>query len=57
MGDAVTEMSHWTEFDYLVINDDFDVALADLDSIIHSGRLGWQRQGRIHRELIASLLV
>jgi len=56
MGDAVAEMSHWTEFDYLVINDDFDVALADLHSIVHSGRLRRQRQGEVHRELIASLL-
>jgi guanylate kinase len=57
MRDAVAEMSHWAEFDYLVINDDFDMALADLDSTIHSGRLRRQRQGVIHRELIASLLV
>ena len=57
MRDAVAEMSHWAEFDYLVINDDFETALADLRSIIRSGHLQRQRQSAVHRELIASLLV
>ncbi len=57
MADAVAEMSHWEEFDYLVVNDSFDMALADLHSIIHSGRLVRQRQSLVHEELIASLLV
>ena len=57
MRDAVAEMSHWAEFDYLVINDEFEVALADLRSIIRSGQLQRQRQRSIHRELITSLLV
>ncbi|MBP6514508.1 MAG: guanylate kinase [Steroidobacteraceae bacterium] len=45
--DSVTELSHWREFDYVVINDDFDTALADLHSIfrgdgdaLHSDRPG-----------------
>ena len=57
MGDAVTEMSHFREFDYLVINDTFDVALADLRSIIRCRRLGQQRQSLRHGKLIGSLLV
>lgn len=57
MGDAVAEMSHWEEFDFLVINDDFEAALADLRSIVRSGRLDRARQGVRHRRLIASLLV
>ncbi len=57
MRDAVGEMSHCGEFDYLVINDDFEVALADLRSIIRSRRLRRERQGALHQELIASLLV
>ena len=57
MRDAVAEMSHWAEFDYLVINDDFETALADLRSIIRSGHLQRQRQSAVHRELIVSLLV
>ena len=57
MADAIAEMSHWEEFDFLVINDDFEAALADLRSIVRSGRLARGRQGTRHRRLIASLLV
>jgi guanylate kinase len=57
MRDAVAEMSHCCEFDYLVINDTFEVALADLRSIIRSRRLCRQRQSALHGELIRSLLV
>ena len=57
MRDAVAEMSHFREFDFLVINDDFEVALADLRSIIRSRRLRQEHQSMLQRELIASLLV
>ena len=32
--DAVDDMTHWPEFDYVIVNDDFDHALADLKKII-----------------------
>lgn len=34
MREAVSEMSHYPEFDHLVVNDDFDSALADLHAIL-----------------------
>ena len=34
MRDAVAEMRHYDEYDYVVINDDFDAALADLEAIV-----------------------
>ena len=34
MRDAQAELSHWAEFDYLVINDKFDTALEELRAII-----------------------
>jgi guanylate kinase len=34
--DAVGDMSHWDEFDYVVVNDSFDRALEDLISIVDS---------------------
>jgi guanylate kinase len=34
MRDAVSEMSHYDEFDYVIVNDDFDAALADLQHIL-----------------------
>jgi len=32
--DSVAELSHWHEFGYVVVNDDFDRALKDLQAII-----------------------
>ncbi|HTX06614.1 MAG TPA: guanylate kinase [Steroidobacteraceae bacterium] len=32
--DAVGDMSHWREFDYVVVNDDFERAVADLMTIV-----------------------
>jgi len=32
--DAVSDMSHWREFDYVVVNDDFERAVADLMAIV-----------------------
>jgi guanylate kinase len=34
MREAVAEMSHYQEFDYLVVNDDFNAALEDLKAIL-----------------------
>lgn len=33
--DAVTDMGHWNEFEYVVVNDDFDKALSELARIVH----------------------
>ncbi len=33
LGDALADMTHWNEFDYAVVNDDFEVALAQLKDI------------------------
>lgn len=57
MREAKAEMSHYGEFDYLVVNDDFQVALADLQSIVRSRRLRGERQSAFRRDLITSLLV
>ena len=32
--DAAEDLTHWTEFDYVVVNDRFDQALADLQAIV-----------------------
>lgn len=32
--DSIADMSHWNEFDYVVVNDDFDRAAVDLAAII-----------------------
>ena len=43
--DAVGDMSHWNEFDYVVVNDDFEKAVSDLVHIIegHGKHLGAHR--------------
>jgi guanylate kinase len=56
MRDAVSEMQHYDEYDFLVINDDFQLALADLRSIISSERLRLARQIEAHAALLAELL-
>ncbi len=56
MRDAVTEISHHAEFDYLVVNDDFALALTELKSIIIANRLTLQRQVNRLQPLLASLL-
>lgn len=33
LAESVSEMSHWREFDYVVVNGDFDQALAELEAI------------------------
>lgn len=56
MRDAVSEMSHCFEFDYLVINDDFDTALGELAAIVRANRLREPRQAAAHDALLKSLL-
>lgn len=57
MMQARNEMSHYHEFDYLIINDVFENALADLKAIIRSRRLLTTLQTQIHEELIKNLLL
>ncbi|HEX6928575.1 MAG TPA: guanylate kinase [Gammaproteobacteria bacterium] len=54
--DAVAEMSHWEEFDYVVINDDFSTALDQLRHILR-GKGGQSRADRAEvRPLVRALL-
>ncbi|MFB4205664.1 Guanylate kinase [wastewater metagenome] len=53
---AEAEMAHYHEFDYLVINEVFDHALADLAAIVRAARLRLSRQRVRHAEAIATLL-
>lgn len=56
MAEAIEQMSHYNEFDYLIINDQFAHALGDLKALIHSFRLRQTSQCRRHSELIIELL-
>jgi guanylate kinase len=50
--DAVGDMSHWNEFDYVVVNDDFERATSDLASIV----LGKGEPLRVPRAALEPLL-
>ena len=56
MQDAINEMSHYAEFDYMLVNDDFDQALQDLKCIVRANRLGQLRQERRLETLLIDLL-
>lgn len=56
MAQAVAEMTHYAEYDYLIVNDDFDLALSDLKTIIRAERLRLGRQLLRHDALISKLL-
>lgn len=56
MRDAVSEMSHFDEYDYLVINDDFTTALQELQSLVISRRLTREAMQARHAPLLDALL-
>jgi guanylate kinase len=56
MSQAVSEMEHYPEFDYIVINDDFDTALTQLQAILTTQRLQRDVQCVRHAALLNDLL-
>jgi len=56
MREAVNEMRHYVEYDYVVINDDFATALADLRAIFRANRLCQGLQQVRHEALLQGLL-
>lgn len=56
MASAQSEISHFDEFDFILVNDDFDKTLRDLESIVMSQRLKRRQQVIRHKNLFAELL-
>lgn len=54
--EARDDASHYGEFDYLVVNDNFDDAAQDFAAIVRAQRLSVGRQSERHRALIEKLL-
>ncbi|MGD8378481.1 MAG: guanylate kinase [Gammaproteobacteria bacterium] len=52
LSEARADMSHWHEFDYVVVNDDFTQALERLRAIVHGADEAW----RSDRPEIAALV-
>lgn len=44
MANASDEMSHWAEYDYVIVNDDLNVAFTELRAILAAERLKRERQ-------------
>ena len=56
MRDAQTEISHWAEFDQLVVNDRFDTALEELAAIINDHRIQKPHKINKHAQHLAQQL-
>ncbi|MGB0495484.1 MAG: guanylate kinase [Kangiellaceae bacterium] len=56
MSEAISEMSHYDEYDYLVINDDFSNALAEIKAIILAERQKLAIQQQKNAQMLSNLL-
>ena len=56
MQQAIAEMSHYVEYDYIVINDQFATALDDLKAIFRANQLRLESQQKRHTQLLCDLL-
>jgi guanylate kinase len=56
MAEATQEIAHYHEFDYIVVNDHFDEALADMQAIIRARRRRLNAQRIAMADLIQELL-
>lgn len=55
--DALSDMSHWVEFDYCVINDDLEVAVIELEEILAGGGPGNRTDSPDMRHRVEKILV
>ena len=56
MAQAQSETSHYNEYDFVIVNDDFDTALTDIETIVMAQRLTLKMQSVRHQSLLNSLL-
>jgi len=56
MREAQSEMSHYNEYDYLIVNDDFDIATEEFSAIVRSLRNEQDKQAIKHSKTISELL-
>lgn len=56
LGAARDEMSHFGEYDYLIVNDDFDEAVDEMCAIFTASRLRRDRQVAKYSKLLTTLL-
>lgn len=56
LSEAINEISHYKDYDYLIINDNFEVALKELAAVVLSQQVRLERQQHVHKTLIQTLL-
>ena len=56
MKEAVSEMVHYDEYEYVIINDNFDVALEELKAIFVANRLLLKKQQQRNETLLKQLV-
>lgn len=56
MASARDELSRYNEYDYLLVNDRFETALAQLQAIVVAERLRQPRQAKVNRAALAAML-
>lgn len=56
MKKAQDELSHYSEFDYLIVNDTFEHAAADLATVVIANRLRTERQVKKQSKLLSFLM-
>jgi guanylate kinase len=56
MRDAQAEISHWDEFDAIIVNDDFERALSELHALVRSEKQPSQTNSSQSMEVLAELL-
>jgi guanylate kinase len=57
MAAAAEDIGHAREFDYIIVNDDFDEALLDLTAVVRASRLTTPRQADRHGNLFSQFNV
>ena len=56
LAEAREEMSHYVEADYIIVNENFELALDELCAVILSRRLSLEKQKQRHTHLLEELL-
>ncbi|MFK0312235.1 guanylate kinase [Pseudomonas sp. NPDC090233] len=56
MKEAVSEMEHYNEYEYVIINDNFDEALEELKAVFVANRLLLKKQQQRHETLLKQLI-
>jgi guanylate kinase len=56
MQSARNELIHYNEYDFIVINDDFELALTELKSLVDTMKLGYTQQQDFYDDFLDKLL-